>query len=200
MVPVSKPRQAEVTIGCWIPAAAGGALGRAAGGGRAGPRRHQAPVRGRGGRGRYGRLRGHRAGAEGSRAAGQGLSWTLSKVTKSFQWYQVDGRWDYEPVVSRQRVASGMLDLGKPAGRIEAGVDWGGYELAIRRRDGGALPASIGFEAGWYQAPGAFDTPDLLKVSLDKEGYRIGETARVRIEPRFPGWPWSWCCTTGWSP
>ncbi len=127
-------------------------------------------------------------GTDGSRIAAHGLSWTLSKVTKSFQWYQVDGRWDYEPVVSRQRVASGMLDLGESqAGRIEAGVEWGGYELAIRDPNGALLPASIGFEAGWYQAPGAFDTPDLLKVSLDKESYSIGETARVRIEPRFPG-------------
>ncbi|MEA3275897.1 MAG: alpha-2-macroglobulin family protein, partial [Pseudomonadota bacterium] len=42
-------------------------------------------------------------------------------------------------------------------------------------------------EAGWYVAPGGFDTPDLLKVSMDKPRYRIGETAKARIEPRFPG-------------
>ncbi len=51
----------------------------------------------------------------------------------------------------------------------------------------GVVPASVGFEAGWYVAPKAFDTPDALKVSLDKAEYRIGETARVRLEPRFPG-------------
>jgi uncharacterized protein YfaS (alpha-2-macroglobulin family) len=127
-------------------------------------------------------------GTDGGRVALDGLAWTLSKVTRTFQWYRVGGRWDYEPVVARQRVASGKLDAGEAdAERIEAGVDWGGYELAIQAPDGGALPVSVAFEAGWYQAPGAFDTPDLLKVSLGKESYGIGETARVRIEPRFPG-------------
>ncbi|MCF7996785.1 MAG: hypothetical protein K9L88_18430, partial [Chromatiaceae bacterium] len=55
------------------------------------------------------------------------------------------------------------------------------------RADGPLIPASFGFEAGWYVAPKAFDTPDVLKVSLDKPEYRIGEQAQVRLEPRFPG-------------
>ncbi|MCG6861183.1 MAG: alpha-2-macroglobulin family protein [Chromatiaceae bacterium] len=127
-------------------------------------------------------------GADGRRVARDGLTWTLSRVTTFFQWYRLDGRWDYEPVVTRRRVASGTLDLGaQDTGRIEAGVDWGGYELAVQEPGGGALPASLEFEAGWYQAPSSFDTPDLVKVSLDRPSYRIGETARAHIEPRFPG-------------
>ncbi len=124
----------------------------------------------------------------GERLAQQGLRWTLSRVTTSFQWFQYDGRWDYEPVTRRERVASGDLDLGTdtPA-RIEAPVEWGGYELAVEGAETGPIPVSLGFEAGWYLAPKALDTPDLLKVSLDKPGYRVGETARARIEARFPG-------------
>ncbi|MEA3644279.1 MAG: alpha-2-macroglobulin, partial [Lamprobacter sp.] len=69
-----------------------------------------------------------------------------------------------------------------------ASVDWGAYELRIEgRADGPLVPASIDFEAGWYVAPKAFDTPDVLKVSLDKPEYRVGEQAQVRLEPRFPG-------------
>jgi hypothetical protein len=127
-------------------------------------------------------------GPDGRRVARQGLTWTLSRVTKTFQWYQMDGAWDYEPVVTRQRVASGTLNAGADdPGRIEARVDWGGYELEVSAPDGGMLPVSLAFEAGWYVTPGAVDTPDLLKVSLDKPSYRVGETARVRIEPRFAG-------------
>ena len=33
----------------------------------------------------------------------------------------------------------------------------------------------------------ALDTPDALKVSLDKELYRVGEKARVHLETRFDG-------------
>ncbi len=131
-------------------------------------------------------------GVDGKRIALAGLTWTLSRVQTSYQWYQTDGDWKFEPVVSRRRVSSGNIDL--PAGegaagaaRIEAPVDWGGYSLVVSDTDGRAVPASVAFEAGWYVAPKAFDTPDVLKVSLDKAEYRIGERARVRLEPRFPG-------------
>jgi len=151
--------------------------------------------------------------ANGSPIQAQGLRWTLSKVQTDYQWYRTDGDWRFEPIVSRTRVASGDLDVSADASRpaqLEASVDWGGYELRIEGADGtGALgrnddgaggprgasgqnglalvPASLGFEAGWYVAPKAFDTPDVLKVSLDKPEYRVGEQARVRLAPRFPG-------------
>ncbi|TVQ86168.1 MAG: alpha-2-macroglobulin [Chromatiaceae bacterium] len=137
-----------------------------------------------------------------------GLRWTLNQVQTSYQWYQTDGDWRFEPVTSRRRVASGALALAEPAGdqaepsahpsadlatdvaaggRIEARVEWGSYELQVSAAGDAAVPASVAFEAGWYVAPKAFDTPDVLKVSLDKAEYRVGETARVRLEPRFPG-------------
>lgn len=127
-------------------------------------------------------------GADGRRVALDGLRWSLAKVRRSFQWYRLDGRWDYEPIVSRQRIASGTLDVGvERAGRIEAAVDWGDHVLEVTRADGSALPASVGFEAGWYVEPTAVDTPDVVEVALDKARYRIGETAQVQIRPRFAG-------------
>jgi uncharacterized protein YfaS (alpha-2-macroglobulin family) len=127
-------------------------------------------------------------GPDGARQAVKGVRWTLSKVETRFQWYQQDGTWDYEPVVSTQRVADGTLDLTPDAaGQVEARVGWGAYRLELSAQDGGSLPVSLAFEAGWYVAPGAADTPDLLKVSLDRPNYRVGDNARARIQPRFPG-------------
>ncbi|AGA91852.1 large extracellular alpha-helical protein [Thioflavicoccus mobilis 8321] len=127
-------------------------------------------------------------GPDGARAPLDGLSWTLAKVNRTFQWYRLDGRWDYEPIVSRQRVASGTLDLvADEPGHVEAAVDWGEYVLEVTDPSGVALPASVTFEAGWYVAPTAVDTPDRVEVALDKDRYRIGETARVHIAPRFAG-------------
>lgn len=125
---------------------------------------------------------------DGRRLAQRGLRWTLSRVTTSFQWFQSDGHWDYEPVSRRERVASGDLNLGTEApARIEAQVAWGGHELAVTGPETGPIPVSLTFEAGWYQAPKAIDTPDFLKISLDKPGYQVGEKARARIEARFSG-------------
>ena len=127
-------------------------------------------------------------GADGQRIGLKGMRWTLSRLTTSFQWYESDGSWNYEPIVSSQRVADGALEAGTvDAGVIESPVEWGAYRLALKGADGSVLPVDLDFEAGWYVAPKAQDTPDLLKVSLDKEKYRVGDKVRARIEPRFPG-------------
>ena len=139
--------------------------------------------------------------AHGAPMPAAGLRWTLSRVQTAYQWYRTDGDWRFEPVVSRTPVASGDLNVGADPSALaplETAVDWGAYELRIEggasnasradsRIDSPLVPASIGFEAGWYVAPKAFDTPDVLKVSLDKPEYRVGEQAQVRLEPRFPG-------------
>ncbi|MGE5154234.1 MAG: alpha-2-macroglobulin family protein, partial [Bdellovibrio bacteriovorus] len=123
-------------------------------------------------------------GTDGARRAASALAWTLEQVRTDFQWYRgEDGSFDYEPIERARRVASGTLDLGVgEPGRIEVPVEWGGYRLRIE--GDGLLPASLNFDAGWYVAPRAADTPDQLKLSLDKPRYRIGERARVHIEPR----------------
>ena len=120
----------------------------------------------------------------GTRRAATGLAWTLERIETDFQWYRGDdGNYDYESIERTSRVASGTLDLDADSpGRIEAPVKWGAYRLRVD--SDGLLPASMGFEAGWYVTPKAADTPDQIKISLDKPSYRVGERARVHIEPR----------------
>jgi hypothetical protein len=126
--------------------------------------------------------------AGGSRIAREDVEWTLYDVDTNFQWYRSDGRWDYETVETRRRVAAGTVAIGADApGRIEASVEWGSYELEIGGADAEILPASYAFEAGWYVKPQALETPEALKVSLDKEEYRVGETATAHIEARAGG-------------
>jgi uncharacterized protein YfaS (alpha-2-macroglobulin family) len=126
-------------------------------------------------------------GPDGKPAAGA-LDWSLEKVLRTFQWYQSNGGWNYEPVVSAQRVANGSVAASADgAARVEAKVDWGEYRLTVTPHDGAALPVSVDFDAGWYVAPKTADAPDILKVTLDKQRYKIGDTATVRIEPRFAG-------------
>lgn len=116
------------------------------------------------------------------------VAWTLSRLETTYQWYEVGGRWNYEPVTTRERVASGETALTPGAvALIEAPVRWGRYELKAVNLDGGYTASSIGFSAGWYSASGASDTPDRLDVGLDKPSYRIGDTARVRLTARVAG-------------
>jgi uncharacterized protein YfaS (alpha-2-macroglobulin family) len=126
-------------------------------------------------------------GPEAERVASQAIAWSLYKVETHFQWYRADGRWDHERIETTERVANGTIDIAadQPA-LVRAPVKWGTYRLEL---EGAAdmLPASFKFEAGWYVQAAALDTPEALKVSLDKDRYAVGETARVHLETRFDG-------------
>ncbi len=125
---------------------------------------------------------------EAQRASASGLVWSLAKLDTRYQWYNAQGMWNYEPIVTRRKIADGTIDVldAEPA-KLEAAVEWGEYELSVEDPSGAAMPVSTRFEAGWYVAPSADETPDLLKISLDKPTYQIGDTLTAHIEPRFPG-------------
>ncbi|QIK39135.1 alpha-2-macroglobulin [Caldichromatium japonicum] len=117
-----------------------------------------------------------------------GARWTLERLRTNFQWYHRDGSWEFEPVTTSERVASGSIDLAADgSARIESRVDWGSYRLRLEMPDGSALPVDLEFDAGWSVRPKTQDTPDLLQVRLDKPVYRVGERARVHLHARFPG-------------
>lgn len=115
------------------------------------------------------------------------VKWTVNRVERRYQWYQLYGNWNWDPVTRRSRVATGEADLGNAPLRIESPVEWGEYEIVVERLGGDYVAASSDFYAGWYAPADASSTPDTLDVSLDKDAYRPGETARLRINPRYDG-------------
>ena len=105
-----------------------------------------------------------------------------------YEWYRLHGEWNWEPVVTRTEAASGEVTLGAIPVKIGADVDWGNYELVVERQgDDGYVAASTDFWAGWYAPADATETPDMLELSLDKPAYRPGETATLRLVPRYAG-------------
>ncbi len=126
--------------------------------------------------------------ADGKRIAAVDLSWQLVDVSTSFQWYEQNGVWNWEPVTVTKRVASGTVSVAadEPA-KIETPVKWGHYRLEVERGGEEPTATSVEFNAGWYLAGAGTDTPDLLPVALDKKSYAVGDTVRLNIEPRFAG-------------
>lgn len=115
------------------------------------------------------------------------VSWTVNRVRTRYQWYQQYGSWYWEPMTTRTTVARGEGRLGADPLEIASDVEWGEYEVVVERTDGAYLAASMDFSAGWYAAASADDTPDMLEMSLDSEAYREGETAQLRMVPRYAG-------------
>ncbi len=124
---------------------------------------------------------------DGKRLARNGLRYDLLRITRSYQWYRQDGRWEYEPVRSSQRIADGRIDLkaDQPA-RISAPVTWGRYRLDVSTDDPDGPVTSVFFTAGYYSEAAA-DTPDLLDVAIDKSEYRAGEPMTVAVTARTAG-------------
>ena len=127
-------------------------------------------------------------GQDGNPAAREGLNWTVSKINRRYQWYRHDGSWNYEPVTTSERVASGSMNVTADApAHLSVPVEWGQYRLDIQSQEDGAVISSVAFSAGWYTAETTSETPDYLDIGLDKKAYRAGEIARVRLTSQTDG-------------
>jgi uncharacterized protein YfaS (alpha-2-macroglobulin family) len=125
---------------------------------------------------------------DGGRIGMQRLNWSLVKLVRNYQWYRDGGSWRYEPIDVTQKVADGHVDVpasGEAA--ISAPVGWGRYRLEVTGPLADGPASSVEFDAGWYVAASTTETPDALEIALDKESYAVGDTAHLKISPRFAG-------------
>ena len=104
----------------------------------------------------------------GGAAAALSVKWTVSRLDTQYQWYELDGQWNWEPITRRVRVVTGTVALGSGPQVIAVPVEWGEYEVVAEDAEGGTAAASATFSAGWYVSAEAEASPDRLEVSLDK--------------------------------
>lgn len=110
------------------------------------------------------------------------VGWVVNRVDTSYDWYLLDGQWQWEAVTRRTRIEGGEAELGDTPVRVGTTVDWGQYELVVETLGEEGARSSTSFYAGWGSASGETDTPDRLKVALDKPAYRAGDTAEVSVQ------------------
>ncbi|ASY59986.1 alpha-2-macroglobulin family protein [Sinorhizobium sp. CCBAU 05631] len=125
--------------------------------------------------------------ANGAKVAMPGLSWKLISVERNYQWYRDGSAWKYEPVISTKQVANGTVDVTENGAEIAVPVGWGRYRLEIETAAADGPTSSVEFDAGWYVEATSTETPDGLEIALDKANYAIGETAKLKVSPRFAG-------------
>ena len=117
-----------------------------------------------------------------------GVTWTIERITNSYQWYQVDGRWRWQSIANERIVAADTLDLkaDRPV-RLGKRLSWGRHRLTVSDAASGTT-TSLTFNVGYYGGGAdSEDAPDALKVASDKPHYAPGETAKLRIEAPFAG-------------
>ncbi|MFM8745935.1 MAG: alpha-2-macroglobulin family protein [Aestuariivirga sp.] len=117
----------------------------------------------------------------------KGASWTLKRLVRDWQWFNTNGQWRWEAITRTSRIGNGSFDLaGDQPAAFSQTLSWGEYRLEISAP--GITPASIDFSSGSYTGASAkADTPDTLKVALDKTDVAAGDTVTVNIEARYAG-------------
>ncbi|MDR6100643.1 uncharacterized protein YfaS (alpha-2-macroglobulin family) [Agrobacterium larrymoorei] len=123
----------------------------------------------------------------GSRQAMDGLTWKLIKVERNYQWYRQGNSWRYEPVVHTKQVETGTLSVTQDGADISVPVTWGRYRLEVEAPQNDGAVSSVEFDAGWFVTASSTETPDALEIALDKQSYKVGETARLQVTSRYAG-------------
>lgn len=122
---------------------------------------------------------------EGEKVAASDLNWTLSKVETNYQWYRDGSTWKWEGITTARDIANGTAETTDGgSATVGANVDWGLYRLEV---EGDGTSSSYEFYAGYYYADAGSDTPDTLQVALDKDAYKVGDTANLKLDPQFAG-------------
>lgn len=125
---------------------------------------------------------------DGSAIAKQGIHWELVEERVSFVWYRRDGRYSYSATVRDVPLASGNFAVGtdKPAVVALGKREFGRYRIEVTDKAAG-VASSYRFYSGWANGDETADIPDKLEVTTDKQAYKPGETARIRVAPPFAG-------------
>ncbi len=124
---------------------------------------------------------------DGKLVPAKGASWTLKRLTRDWQWFNSDGQWRWEAITRTSKIANGTIDLdGLSPTAFAQQLSWGEYRLELGAE--GFTPVSIDFSSGYYTYDAAkADTPDTLKVALDKTDAKAGDTVNVKIEAGYAG-------------
>ncbi|MDB5735676.1 MAG: hypothetical protein JWN16_2313 [Alphaproteobacteria bacterium] len=124
--------------------------------------------------------------SDGKRVALPGLTVSWVREDTTYQWFQTNGEWKYQPTTRDRLITSGGMGIGaKDAAKLEQALPYGTYRLTITDPKSGAA-SSFRFYSGWA-ASSAGDRPDRIPVAADKPAYAPGQVAHVRIKPDGSG-------------
>ncbi|WP_340648860.1 alpha-2-macroglobulin [Pseudoxanthomonas winnipegensis] len=128
--------------------------------------------------------------AAGARQPGKGLKVTLVRERRDYHWtHDEDTGWSFDYTQRFENVDTKTVDVGGDAVRVDFPVEWGGYRLEVFDPATG-LTTRYPFTAGWSwndDNRGLDARPDKVKLSLDKTGYRAGDTLKVTLTPPHDG-------------
>ncbi len=123
---------------------------------------------------------------KGSRLKGEKLKAVVIKEHREYYWEYRNDAWQWDYTSHFYPIDQFTVTVPENgAAEVLVPVEWGGYRLEITHPETG-LVSSVRFQTQWHpdgmaQANGA-GRPDRVVLTLDKPGYRAGDTVRVNIK------------------
>ncbi|MGB8378894.1 MAG: alpha-2-macroglobulin, partial [Rhodanobacteraceae bacterium] len=132
-----------------------------------------------------------RSNAAGDLVAGRHLKLTLVRERRDYHWtFDGDSGWHFDYTEHFEDVESRDIDVA--AGEVfkfDVPVEWGNYRIDVLDPETG-LTMRYPFVAGWSWSDenrGTEARPDKVKLALDKQSYRAGDTLAVTVTPPHAG-------------
>jgi alpha-2-macroglobulin len=132
-----------------------------------------------------------RSNSAGDQLAGSNLKLTLVRERRDYHWIWDQGsgwHFNYTERFENAEKRDVTIEAGKAA-RIDVPVEWGGYRIEVLDPATG-LTMRFPFTAGWSwndDNRGGEARPDKVKLSLDKQSYKAGDTLKVTLTPPHSG-------------
>ncbi len=116
------------------------------------------------------------------------LRYDVYREEYEYYWHYREYQWNYTRILrdSRPLVSQTLtVTADKPAVIKQRGLEWGSYRLEVTDPKT-AVVSSIRFAVGWATAE-SDESPDQLRITLEKPRYRIGDIAKVHVRAPFAG-------------
>ena len=132
-----------------------------------------------------------RSNAAGELLGSDNLKLSLVRERRDYHWVwdrESGWRFNYVERFENAETRDIVVEAGK-ATRFDVPVEWGGYRIEVFDPATG-LTLRFPFTAGWSwndDNRGAEARPDKVKLSLDKQSYRAGDTLKVTLTPPHSG-------------
>ncbi|WP_417450328.1 MG2 domain-containing protein [Kordiimonas sp.] len=125
--------------------------------------------------------------ADGQPLGGHGLTVVWVREHYQYNWYRLDGMWQFrstsvDEVIAEQELSTGtdgMLSLERMLGN-------GRYRVDVFAHDDEAA-SSTRFHVGWWSAGTSPDVPDALELTLESSALKAGDRLRGFVKAPFEG-------------
>ena len=123
---------------------------------------------------------------QGQKTAVSGVTVRLISEIHNYDWYIVDGKWNWRETHRDVLVSTKTMDLNANTGAsFQRPLDWGDYRIEVEAP--GKAKTVYRFASGWGSAAQGSDAPDFVRLTAGKKDYNQGDTVDLTLKSPYKG-------------